>query len=126
MSQILNVAPILYDRAKLAAEKLEYSDDLFEKLYQDYGASHLIKRSDDSIIAVPLNLKGCSVGGKHIEIDLKEDLSMASSLAREAIYRQLLFRKLYISSIRPVSYLVTNYNILDHCIPANTQIFKGL
>lgn len=126
MSQILNVAPILYEDAKLTGERFKYNDDLFEKFNQDYRRSHLIKRSGDFIIVVPLNLKSSSMGGEHIEIDLKENLSMASSLAREAIYRQLLFRKLPISSIRPVSYLVTNYNILDHCIPTNTHIFKGL
>lgn len=126
MSQILNVAPILYDGAKLNAEKFKYSDEHFEKLYQDYGKSHLIKRSGDSIVVVPLTLDSSPVEGEHVEIDLKEDLSMASSLAREAIYRQLLLRSVHISGMRPVSYLVTNYNILDDCIPGNSKILKGL
>lgn len=126
MSQILNVAPILYDNAKLTAERLKYSDDLFEELYNKYRTSHLIKRSGNFIKVVPLNFKGSLVGGELIEIDLKEDLAMASSLAREAIYRQLLSRSLHISSIRPLSYLVTNHNILDDCIPNNTKTLKGL
>jgi len=126
MSQFLNISPILFDQGSINVEKIEYTDALFDKLLQTYRNSHFVKRSGDSIILVPMDNSSVTCGGESTVIDLKEDLSLASSLAREAIYRQLLKRDLHISNLRPISYLVTNKNLLEVCIPPTQKLIQGL
>lgn len=126
MSYILNVAPIEFDQVTIEAEKITYADEVFEKLNQTYGQTHLIKRRGDSILIVQLTENAMSFGGQQVKIDLKDDLSTASSLARHALYRQLLARGLHITGLRPISYIVAKKNLLEDCVPPGVKLTAGL
>lgn len=126
MPNILNVAPIEFDKAIIEAERVPYSEEIFEKLNKTHIQSHLIKRRGDSILLVPLTDNSLPYGGEKLKIDLKDDLSITSSLATLALYRQLLNRELHISSIRPLSYLVNKRNLLEDCVPTGLKLRRGL
>jgi hypothetical protein len=126
MPYILNVAPILFNEGKVTVEKVAHSDERFDSLHKTYRQTHLIKRRGDTILLVPLIKDAPLYGGEQETIDLKIDLSLASSLAREAIYRQLLARGLHISGLQPISYLVTGKNLLSECIPRGVEPVTGL
>ncbi|WP_118975916.1 argonaute/piwi family protein [Taibaiella koreensis] len=127
MSQILNVAPIIYDEASIIIEKIPYSDELFDQLRQSL-TTHLVKRRDNSILLVPLTTKSPSYGGERQLVNLKEDLSIVSSLARDSIFRMLMSRNVHISELNPIKYMVvgSGKNILDGCLPPNVKPINGL
>ncbi|MEI9921118.1 MAG: Piwi domain-containing protein [Bacteroidota bacterium] len=126
MPQILNVAPIRFDEGEITVEKILYTDEVFKSLHQTHWKTHQIKRRGDSILLIPLTEVAPSYGGEKIVIDLKKDLSITSTLARQALYQQLLLRGVHISNLKPVSYLVTTKNLLDDCLPKGTKIISGL
>jgi hypothetical protein len=126
MANIVNVAPIEFDQVTIDAERVKYTDEVFEKFNQTHAQSHLIKRRGDSILLIPLSHDTSPYGGEKLRIDLKQDLSITSSLATQALYRQLLVRGLHISGLRPISYIVTKRNLLEDCIPAGVNLTQGL
>lgn len=126
MPQILNVAPILFEEGKVIAEKITYSDELFKSLQDTYRRTHLIKRRGDTLLLVPLTPGAQAYGGVTETIDLRADLNLASSLAREAMYRELLRRDVHISNLHPINYLVTKNNLLERCVPDNVGFVQGL
>lgn len=128
MPQILNVAPILYNETSITIEEIAYSDEIFEQLQQSHSTTHLIKRSSNVILLVPLSTDSPKYGGFPKTVDLKENLSLVSSLAREAVFRMLLFRGVYISELKPIKYMVTGSgkNLLDACIPEGVKPIAGL
>jgi hypothetical protein len=126
MSLILNAAPITFSNAKIQVEKFIYSEDKFEQLRDEFRKSHLIKRSGNEIIAVPFKNGNPPIGGEQATIDLEVDLSLAKSLANNALYRELYRRDCWISSINPLSYLTTKNNLLEGCMPDGVALIKGL
>ncbi|RAJ78954.1 argonaute-like protein [Chitinophaga dinghuensis] len=126
MPQILNVAPILFDSAFINIEKIPYSDTSFESVQNTYRTSHLIKRKGDHIFLVPLFEDSPLHGGDIISVELKEDLSLASSLVRDAIYKHLLLQNVHLTRIVPITYLRPLNNILESCIPDTIKFIKGL
>lgn len=126
MPHILNVAPVIFEGGAITIEKVAYSKELFDQLHLSHRRSHLIKRSGDNIRLIPLRADAPVYGGEPVTVNLKDDLSLVASLAREAMYRHLLHKDCWVSGMKPISYLVTRKNLLEECMPANVTHVKGL
>lgn len=126
MSNLLNTAPIFYEGATINVETFTYSEEKMNELQAEYRKTHLIKRNNDLIIAVPHKKEYQKIGGDSATIDLKTDLSLVRSLANKALYRTLLKMDCWIYSLRPLTYLKTKTNILEDCMPNGINFIKGL
>jgi len=126
MPIILNVAPIQFKDAEIEVDQFDYSDETFDTLHTQFRSTHLILRSGDLINLVGLKENLPDAGGKKQTLNLSENLSIVSSLARNALYRHLQHQKCWINSLKPLGYLVTRKNIIEDCLPQNVQLVKGL
>lgn len=126
MPIILNTAPIIFDGATIDLEKFDFSEERLEQLRNDCRFTHMVKRSGDSILAIPLKQDVPLLGGFREQADLATNLSLARALANHAFYRELFKRDLWVSSITPLSYLVTKKNLLEDCLPQGMTLIKGL
>ncbi|MFC7523136.1 Piwi domain-containing protein [Parapedobacter sp. GCM10030251] len=126
MPLLLNTAPIIFDDVVIDLEKFPFNDERLEQLRNDCRYTHMIKRTGDSILAVPLKKGLPPLGGIREQVDLKKDLSLTRSLANHAFYRELFKRNLWVSSITPLSYLITKKNLLEDCMPQGYSLAKGL
>jgi hypothetical protein len=126
MPQILNVAPILFESSTISVEKIPFTKELFDQLHITHRKTHFIKRTADSMFLVPLHSESPPYGGEKIEINLKEDLSLSSSLAREAMFRELLKLDCWLYNIKPIGYLIMRKDLLERSLPANITFIPGL
>lgn len=126
MPQILNVAPVLYNGANISIEKFTYSEELFSEFQDKCRRTHLVKRSGNDIMLVPLTPDAPRQGGENATIDLRQDLSLVRSLATNSLFRTLLAENYWIYRVKPVSWLWLKGNLLDESLPQGVKSVKGL
>lgn len=126
MAITLNIAPVYFEDRSIEIEEFRYSEERFNQLLNDYRDTHLIRRFAERITVVALEENAVSLGGKKSTIQLSENLSLVSSLAREAMFRRLQERSCWINSLLPISYLVKGQNIIEKCLPAGVPLIKDL
>lgn len=126
MPNILNAAPITYENATIQVETFTYSEEKQNELHDTCRNTHLIKRSADLIIAVPLRAGLEPIGGTIAQIDLEKELGIVRSLASHALQRELFNMDCWIYSTKPLTYLKTKQNILEECMVEGAVLVKGL
>jgi len=88
VSLVLNFSPIRFDDAEITVGRLPYGDDgehVLERFREERSATHFFRREGpDSIFAVPV-APDASLIGEPETIRLKEHLSLATALIRNAL-----------------------------------------
>lgn len=105
---LLNVAPIEFDKATVQVEVLNYQDQAqLRDLRTNLRNTHLVRRSGNQIVCVPIIEDAPELGYKSKGIDLDKDLYLAAALIRNALIDYLYELDRTILDYDPIKFLAS-------------------